>query len=245
MKRIWIEEVESTNALLMREAPELEAPLMLLARCQTAGRGQRGNSWEAQPGKNLTFSVLFRPENFPAIRQFAISEAAALAVVDFLCRYGINAKVKWANDVYAGDRKICGILIQHALQGSGIAHTVVGIGINVNQLEFLSDAPNPVSMSLLTGKSYNLEQAAETIALCLERRLTAIYDPAGRSLLHEEYLSRLWRNDGLPYLFIDRATDQRFRAVIEGVDPKGPISLRLPDGELRTYEFKEVGFVIE
>lgn len=238
----YLTEVDSTNSYLMREAESLEAPLMIIAVTQTAGRGQRGNSWESEPGKNLTFSVLYRPTAFPALSQFSISEATAFAVVDFLAMHGIEAKVKWANDIYVGDRKICGILIQHSLMGNEIAYSVLGIGINVNQTEFLSDAPNPVSMKQITGISYELEELASQIADCIEKRLEKIYCEVDRKVLHEEFKGNLWRGDGKLYPFSDTATGERFDASIEDIDPHGPMILRLADGTSRTYSFKEISF---
>lgn len=240
----FLKEVDSTNSYLMREAENLEAPLMVIAQSQTAGRGQRGNSWESEPGKNLTFSVLYRPNSFPAISQFSISEATAFAVVDFLALHGIDAKVKWANDIYVGDRKICGILIQHSLMGSEIAYSVLGIGINVNQTEFLSDAPNPVSMKQLTGTNYDLDQLARQVADCIEARLEKIYREEDRNALHEEFKGNLWRGDGKLYPFTDTATGERFEASIEDIDPRGPMILRLADSSSRTYSFKEVSFTL-
>lgn len=242
MEIIHLEEVDSTNAYIKREAANLVAPLMVIARTQTAGRGQRGNSWEAEPGKNLTFSVLFRPQSFPAISQFSISEATALAVYDFLNLNGIKSKVKWANDIYVGDRKICGILIQHSLANFNIGYSVLGIGINVNQTEFVSDAPNPVSMKQITGTTYDLGQLSVQIARCIEERLCKIYDRADRDILHEEFKDNLWRGDGKLYPFADTATGERFDASIVDIDPHGPMTLRLSDNTLRTYEFKEVSF---
>ena len=113
---------------------------MVTAYRQTAGQGQRGNSWEAEPGKNLTFSILYRPAGLPPMAQFAMSEAVALAVVDFLGVHGLEAKVKWPNDIYVGDRKICGILIRHSITATCVDYSVIGVGINANQTEFLSDA---------------------------------------------------------------------------------------------------------
>ncbi len=239
-----LEEVDSTNSYLMREASGLENPLMVMARTQTAGRGQRGNSWESEPGKNLTFSLLVRPESFPAISQFSISEATALAVKDFLSLHGIDAKVKWANDIYVGDRKICGILIQHSLSGFKIGHSVLGIGINVNQTEFLSDAPNPVSMKQVTGTTYNLEQLAMQIGDCIENRIGKIYDESDRDRLHNEFKQNLWRGDGKLYPFADTATGEYFEAAIAEVDAHGPMTLRLADGSSRTYSFKEISFLM-
>lgn len=239
-----LKEVDSTNSYLMREASSLDAPLMVIARSQTAGRGQRGNSWESEPGKNLTFSVLYRPESFPAVSQFSISEATAFAVVDFLALHGIEAKVKWANDIYVGDKKICGILIQHSLMGPKIGHSVLGIGINVNQTEFLSDAPNPISMKQITGKTYDLDELANQIAACIESRLEKIYSEADRDALHVEFKENLWRGDGKLYPFTDTATGERFEASISDIDPHGPMTLRLSDASIRTYSFKEVAFLI-
>ncbi|MDE7409349.1 MAG: biotin--[acetyl-CoA-carboxylase] ligase, partial [Muribaculaceae bacterium] len=117
MKILHLDEVDSTNVYIMRNVAELEAPVMVTAYRQTAGQGQRGNSWEAEPGKNLTFSIFYRPVGLPPIAQFSMSEAVSLAVVDFLAGHGIEAKVKWPNDIYVDDRKICGILIRHSVMG--------------------------------------------------------------------------------------------------------------------------------
>lgn len=242
MKVLHLEEVDSTNGYVMREAENLDAPLLVSAHTQTAGRGQRGNHWEAEPGKNLTFSVLYRPQHFPAIAQFAISEAVALAVVDFLNGEGIKASVKWANDIYVDDKKICGILIQHALMGSEISHTVIGAGINVNQLLFLSDAPNPVSMAQVTGKSYDLDNLEQKIADCLEKRLSGTATAEGRKKIHDEFLGNIWRMDGNLHPFVETATKLPFEACIKDILPTGQLILSLADGSERSYWFKEVSF---
>ena len=117
---------------------------------QTAGRGQRGHEWHSRKGENLTFSVVLEPTFVPIAEQFSVSEVVALSLVDMLSEYGIEVKIKWTNDIYVGDRKAVGILIEHTYSGSSLARTVVGIGINVNQTEFSADIPNPVSLKLLT-----------------------------------------------------------------------------------------------
>lgn len=244
MRILHVKEVDSTNSWLMREAESLEAPLLVSAHTQTEGRGQRGNHWESEPGKNLTFSVLYRPEHFPAIDQFAISEAVALAIVDFLKSEGIDASVKWANDIYVGDRKICGILIQHSLMGSEISHTVIGAGINVNQLRFVSDAPNPVSMARLTGITYSLDDLEKNVAACLEKRLATVSTSDGRKSIHDEFLGNIWRMDGNPHPFVDTATSTPFRAKIKDILPTGRLILSLPDGTERQYWWKEVAFAL-
>lgn len=224
-----IDSCTSTSAEIDRTAPHGFA---LMAREQTAGRGQRGNSWEAEPDMNITLSVMLRPENLPAARQFEISEAVALAVADTVEAMGIgNVAVKWPNDIYVGDRKIAGILIENALSGSLISRSIAGIGLNVNQTEFRSDAPNPVSARQLTGRNYDIQKiAAEMVHRILDR--------LNRDN-HAEYRRRLWRGTGLwPWRTPDGT---EFRAEIIDVDPTGMLYL---SGQPRPFAFKEVGPVL-
>lgn len=244
MEIIHLEEVDSTNAYIMRNARELQAPAMVTAYSQIAGHGQRGNSWEAEPGKNLTFSILYRPVGLPPMSQFSMSEAVSLAVVDFLALYGIEAKVKWPNDIYVDDRKICGILIRHSIMGGVVSYSVIGVGIDVNQTMFLSNAPNPVSMKQIMGKTYDLSTLEKEIADIMEHRLECIVDQDYREKLHGEFMNNLWRGDGKSYPFTDSLTGECFEAKIDRIAPHGPITLRLSDGTERTYAFKEVNFVL-
>ncbi len=245
MQIITLNEVDSTNSYLEREAPEIKETVMVVARNQTAGHGQRGNGWESAPGENLTFSVLYHPESYRATSQFAISEATALAVVDLLALHGIEAKVKWPNDIYVGDKKICGILIQNSLMGNEISHSILGVGININQTKFLSDAPNPISLKQLTGESYELESLTPEIAQCLENRLKLIYGESNRGRLHNEFLGKLWRGDEAFYTFCDTASGENFEATIDGIAPDGVLTLRLHDDTTRDYRFKEVSFILK
>ena len=119
---------------------------------QTAGRGQRGHEWHSRKGENLSFSVVLEPTFVPIAKQFSVSEVVALSLVDMLAEYGIDAKIKWTNDIYAGDKKLVGILIEHSLAQTSLRRTIVGVGINVNQTEFDASLPNPVSMAQLLGK---------------------------------------------------------------------------------------------
>lgn len=245
MEIIDLEEVDSTNSYIMREVERLDAPVMVTACSQTAGQGQRGNSWESAPGQNLTFSIFYRPEGLPPMAQFAMSEAVALSVVDFLAELGVDAKVKWPNDIYVADSKICGILIRHSIMGASISYSVIGVGININQDEFLSDAPNPVSVKQLTGRTHDIPLMYVRIGDLIEKRLKLIEDADYRTRLHTEFMQKLWRGDGKDYPFIDCITGERITAAIAGIAPHGPMTLRLPDGTLRTYAFKEAAFVIE
>lgn len=234
MELVWLEETESTNSWL-KEHSESPPMTLVAAVSQTAGRGQRGNTWEAEPGKNLTFSFRFKPRDVRPAEQFAVSEAVALAVRDTLSSYGIEAEVKWPNDIYVGDRKICGILIENSIMGLEIAQSIVGVGLNVNQREFLSDAPNPVSMAQLTGRDYSLQEVAQTFGRNFERRAERLKEN------HAEYKEALWRRDG-EWPFMEKATAEKFSAVIEDVELTGHLLLRTGDS-VRRYAFKEVEFL--
>ena len=249
MKFLLLEETDSTNSYVSVHASEIESNTMVIANHQRAGRGQRGNRWESEPGKNLLFTMLIRPERFAPRHQFSISEATALAVCDFLRRQGVEAKVKWPNDVYVGDRKICGILIEHSVTSEAIEHSRIGVGLNINQREFRSDAPNPVSLVQLTGRELDLSSASARLGEYLAARLRqasayAAKDPS-ESSLHSEFLKKLYRNDGRLYPYRRREDGKRFAARIAGVDPAGPLLL-LEEGKdtPEQFAFKEVEFLL-
>ncbi|MDE6578218.1 MAG: biotin--[acetyl-CoA-carboxylase] ligase [Muribaculaceae bacterium] len=242
MKIIRLDSTDSTNAWLKRRVGEDDSECLVYAREQTAGRGQRGNSWESEPGQNLTASALLHPEGIEPSRQFIVSEAVALAVTDVLRGLGIKAMVKWPNDIYVADQKICGILIEHAIMSRSILHTVAGIGLNLNQRQFLSDAPNPVSASQITGMAYDVDRMAIILADTLKERLKeAISAPEA---LHTEFISALWRGDGNMYPFLDVSSGEQFKGRISGIAPDGILTLEDSDGSLRQYAFKEVSFIL-
>lgn len=151
-KVTWLDTVDSTNSEALRRLPSLPSGTVLAARAQTAGRGQRGNTWFSEPGKNLTFSVVLTfPDGFLAAADaFALNCLCSVSVARFLALYGVQASVKWPNDIYAAGRKICGMLLENGLSGSCIAHSVMGIGINVFQTEFPNLA-NATSLALVAG----------------------------------------------------------------------------------------------
>ena len=246
---IWLDEVPSTHNLLKTPEYSRLAPYtMIVARRQPAGRGQRGNSWESEDYKNLTFSMSLNPAWLHPASQFSISEAVAMAVVALLDEYGIEARVKWPNDIYAGDRKICGILIDHSLQGEEITHTVASAGINVNQLRFISDAPNPVSMLSLMPEGtpeFDLEPMAIRVQHLIRHLVEMTRSASGRADLHAAFMRRLYRNDGQPHPYTDNLTGERIDGIIADVAPTGHLTLMLPaTGERRVYAFKEVSFIL-
>ena len=251
-KIIHIDETDSTNRWLCNNPPLLRNNpslfddkgrllrendcVVVVADYQTAGRGCGSNTWESERGKNLTFSMLIHPDGLPANEQFHITEVVSVALCETLEAY-INNKVeiKWPNDIYVGDRKICGILIENRLQGSVIKDSIIGIGLNVNQCVFLSDAPNPVSLYQLTG------QETDRDAL-LQQFLTAVGRVAASSTVSEDYRARLYRKDiAAPY----EDSSGRFMATLMDVEPDGRLVLQDEAGQEHTYAFKEVQFVIK
>ena len=215
---------------------------IILAQCQTAGRGQRGHTWESREGENLTFSLLLEPLFLSPSEQFLISECVALGVCDALLHYGIEAQIKWTNDIYIGDRKLAGILIEHKLQGSALARTVAGIGLNVNQKAFSDDLPNPISMAQATGREFDREEVLQTVAASLMARYEQLRE-GGAKELQADYHQRLYRlGQEHCYALPDGS---RFRGIIRGVEPTGALRIENERGELLSFLFKEVEFVIQ
>ncbi len=179
-----------------------------------------------------------------AAAQFELSMIVALGVCDALtAATGVQFKVKWPNDIYAGDRKVCGILIENSIEGSRIGRSIAGIGINVNQLKFISDAPNPVSLAMLTGRTFDLTKLLSDVCRTILARMSHYEsDPCAAGLVHE-YRGRLWRGSGF-YVWHDAASDSDFEAEIADVATDGMLTLRCPSGQLRRYAFKEVAAVL-
>ena len=208
---------------------------------QTAGRGQRGHEWHSRKGENLTFSVALEPTFVPIAEQFSVSEVVALSLVDMLAEYGIEAKIKWTNDIYVGDKKLVGILIEHSLAPDSLRRTVVGVGINVNQTEFDAALPNPVSMAQLLGK----ELDAEGVLRCFMSHLQRNYEllrSGGKAELHDRYNSLLYRKN--EYHTYALPSGEKFSAKIVGTAPSGALRLENESGESKDYLFKEVEFII-
>lgn len=229
------EELTSTNTEAEQwTGEELKDRKVILTFCQTQGRGQATNRWESEPGQNVSMTVVFCPEKYEASRQFAVSMVCALGVCDFVGRYAEDASVKWPNDVYAGDRKICGMLIEHTVGGAFIKRSLCGIGVNINQSEFLSDAPNPVSLRQLTGKRMPLDKAVEELLACIGRRYGQIED---YERLEKDFMASLYRRQGI-HAWEDEAGG--FSASIDRIDEYGRLVLRDTQGKERVYGFKEV-----
>ena len=233
------EQLDSTNSEASRLSfDEMKDKMVILTYCQTRGRGQIGNHWESAPLKNISMTVILKPEDLLATDQFAISIIAALGVRDLVARHVSGVSIKWPNDIYVGDRKIAGILIEHTIMGNRVGCSFCGIGLNVNQERFLSDAPNPVSLYQLLGRELSLPVVLEELLDCIASRYRQLNDlPA----LKAEYLRHLYRRSGT-YRWQDTAGEE-FQASIQGIDEYGRLLLSDTTGHTRVSGFKEVKYL--
>ncbi len=237
----WLEEVDSTNNEALRRLAEIDNLSVIAVVHQTAGRGQRGNLWQTYAGENLTFSMVvkFGHGAFPpleASRQFVITRCVTLGVTDYLGSEGIDCAVKWPNDIYVRNKKICGILIENTLRGSFLASSVIGIGLNVNQKDFPPQLVNPVSMTMLTGKEYDLKAGLRKLCGFIRSRLGS-YDNA------DEYVGRLYRF-GIFNEYVVCSTGESICAKIVGVSDRGMLCLETKKGKRFEFAFKEISYVI-
>ncbi|MDR0863341.1 MAG: biotin--[acetyl-CoA-carboxylase] ligase [Candidatus Symbiothrix sp.] len=238
MNIIKIETTTSTNLFLKELAGKqvLEEGTVALAGTQTAGRGQAGNYWESEPGKNITCSILLHPTFLLPKQHFLLSETVALGVKETLDFYLKNVTVKWPNDIYVEDRKIAGILIENELMGQQFSRSVIGIGLNVNQEVFTSNAPNPVSLKQLLGVDMNVDELTEKMV----ERILYWYEKlkAGETkVISQTYHDFLYRKSGFHW-YEDKTG--RFKARIKSVAEDGFLLLETDKGEERCYAFKEV-----
>lgn len=237
---IRLDEVDSTNTYLREHSDAYaDQTVVVAAEYQTAGRGQGTNVWESERGKNLLFSVLLRPLTVPVKRQFVLSMAGALAVKQVLDGYIDGVTLKWPNDVYRNDGKISGTLIETTVSSGGLKSCIFGVGLNVNQRQFVGDAPNPVSMVQILGHEVDrerlLEQLLSAFATYEERLRQADF-----STISAQYHAALYRREGI-FGYRDRCGT--FGAAIVRVEDDGRLVLRRTDGGLSSYAFKEVAFL--
>lgn len=233
-------EINSTNnfALELIKTENPAAGTVVLTLNQTKGRGQQTNSWESESGKNLTISIILRPEFLPIPQQFQISMVISLGVYDYLKQYVGDVSIKWPNDIYVGVKKIAGILIEHSIMGSVLSTSVCGIGLNINQTQFVSDAPNPISLSNCTGKEYDLEKELLSLLDCIERRYLQLENGFTQQLEKDYLESMYWMNT--EHSFEDE--NGLFKGKIVGITELGQLRIEA-EGEERIYNFKEVSFI--
>lgn len=238
---IRLEETSSTNQYLREcRLEEGEVMTVVVATYQTAGKGCGTNRWESERGKNLLLSILVHPTMVPIAHQFMLSMAGALAIKEVLDRYVSGITLKWPNDVYWKDKKICGTLIETSIGGGHIKDCIFGIGINVNQQRFICDAPNPISLRLILGHDVDLE----TLLGKLLESFTTYYKMLENGRYNEisaMYHEALYRGHGF---FTYRDAEGEFEGAIVEVEDNGRLILRDREGMIREYNFKEVDFII-
>jgi BirA family biotin operon repressor/biotin-[acetyl-CoA-carboxylase] ligase len=235
--------INSTNwyaiALLEREKPA--EGTVIVAGYQTEGKGQDTNSWESEANMNLTFSIILYPTFLPIEDQFQLNKIIALGVTDFISRFiERNVSIKWPNDVYVSDRKIAGILINNSIIGDSFLYSVAGIGININQMLFKSDAPNPVSLKMVTGRHYDLEECLNLLCADLDKRYEQLKEEEINSL-DRDYL-RILYGYGKFYSYLYH--DQQVSAKITGVDEFGRLLVLTAEGQTLICNQKEITFII-
>ena len=240
---IHLDAVDSTNSYLRRlldQGEELEGVTLVVADSQTVGRGQKGNSWESEDGKNLTFSLLCHPVFLKASEQYLMSQIIALSVQEVLSTFTDGVTIKWPNDIYWNDKKISGTLIECDLKGKSICNCIVGTGLNVNQTCFVSDAPNPVSLQMITGQEHDLCLLLKEVT----KRFLYYYDCAaqgGGEAIRQRYKQCLYRRRGV-YAYED--AEGAFDATLLDVEDSGRLLLVDQENKVRRYEFKELKFII-
>ncbi|HWB64618.1 MAG TPA: biotin--[acetyl-CoA-carboxylase] ligase, partial [Chitinophagales bacterium] len=239
---IQLDSIDSTNNfakdLLAKSAP-IEGTA-ILAAAQFAGRGQMGNTWQSEPGQNLTTSFILRPGFLEADKQFFLNMAIALAVKDF-CEYILSdeIKIKWPNDIYHHNKKLSGILIENTIQGSKISASVAGIGINVNQEEFDPALPNPVSLKTIAGRAFNVRALFDEFCPFLEKYYLQLKQ-MHFNFLDKAYTEALYRYQQTHEF---KKGEQVFKGEINGVSKEGKLIIHSGNKELR-FGFKEVEFLI-
>lgn len=250
---MYIKQTYSTSTLL-REQYSDALPHFYTIRTdyQTAGRGQAGNSWESEAGKNLLFSALLRYDGLLAINQWRLSMLVAVAFWDTLANYlpKEHLAIKWPNDIYFGDKKLVGILIENNLSGQYVGYSIVGIGVNVNQIEWLSNAPNPISMKEITGEDYDVEKLMNGWMNSMKSLELLTTEE-----IKKAYLQHLYRREGwhtyverevstAPTAIAQQGVEGAFLAHFIGITEQGELMLRTENNEEKIYHFKQIRFVL-
>lgn len=235
--------LDSTNKFALEylsETNPMEGTVISTPK-QTAGRGQRGNYWESEPYKNISLSIILYPKFLAATAQFELSKIVALAVRDLIQTHcDKQVKVKWPNDIYIEDRKVAGILIQNSLSGTSIKNAVVGIGININQETFLSNAPNPTSLKLETGKEFDLQQLIKELCKHVELWYLKLKSHQKQSI-NDSYLNALYQfNEPCEYQIVE--TGEVFKGKIIGIANSGQLKIKTQIGIL-SFNMKAIKFL--
>ena len=250
----FLDSTDSTNTYLwqmLKHNPDLPDGTTVCANYQTAGRGQTGNSWESVAGQNLLFSTLIKTECVPIERQFVLNELVAIGVTRVVKRYIPEACIKWPNDIYYQNSKLAGILIEGQIIGKQLT-IIAGVGLNVNQTQFFSNALNPISLKQITNIDYDIKQLLNDILSEIDTLKPLLTCP---QQLKDEYMQLLYRKDGYhlykevistvaPMMPEQYADESAFLAKIADISPQGALILEKENGEQKTYNFKQIKYII-
>lgn len=244
----WFDSIDSTNSEARRRLPVNAKMSVYAAKFQTAGRGQRGNKWSSAAGQNLTFSVLlnFTHPQMPdlAVRnQFLLSIVAALSVSDLLCKLNIRNSIKWPNDIYIGRRKVCGMLIENIVGNTGLEHSIIGIGLNLNQAEFPPELVNPTSVLVSSGLRTVPEEVLDDFLDIFSGYIPYLSDIEGINEIRNKYVLRLF-GLGVSREYHDCLRNVDFTGTIKGISEEGQLLMEMPDKTVTNYSFKEVSYII-
>jgi BirA family transcriptional regulator, biotin operon repressor / biotin---[acetyl-CoA-carboxylase] ligase len=238
---IRLQEVSSTNTYLKEIASDARVSegTVIMADYQTAGKGQGGNKWFSEAGLNLTISILLRP-SMDINRCFFLNEFISIALTDMLKIYGISASIKWPNDIYIGDKKVAGILIENVVVADKILLSVTGIGINVNQVTFSEDLPNPVSLAQLLGKSVDLTEVMNHLLKFYKQRYSELKDDEFTKM-HSEYNALLFKK-GEPIRY--SSGSEIFGGILTEVNEEGELLIKSADDSNTSFQFGEIQLLI-
>lgn len=239
---IILTKVDSSNnyAIKLINSGKAVSGTVVLALCQESGRGRGGNTWESAPGMNLLTSIIIFPGFLTAEKQFYLSKITSLALVDLLSKETCGISIKWPNDIYVGEEKIGGILIENMIRGNYLESSVTGIGLNLNQTDFSPALPNPVSLKLITGKDYKIESVMDS----LRKKFFFWYEKLHIGKLKEIdalYYERIFRRNIWSFF---KKGDEIIEGRIIGIGELGQLVIEERSGDLSEYMFKEIEFVI-
>ena len=220
----------------MKGALPFKEGLVVTANHQTSGNGQRGRFWESSIGDNLLISVVIEP-NIPTKNQFLLSKCVALAVYDLLALYVDDVSIKWPNDILVAKQKIAGILIHNILKGNKITHSVIGVGVNVNQTKFKAYSPQATSLNLLLNKIFDISEIQEELLKYLAERIKQLRSGVNQQ---KEYLSVLFLNNKVNAF---ESEGQKFMGIIKGVSQRGKLHIQLEDDSVAEFDNQEVKFL--
>ena len=243
LKILHFDELDSTNVYLYDKISENRdiSYTVVVASHQTAGRGMDKNRWESEAGKNLLFSIALNINFLEAENQFKISQAVSVAIVETLSQFIDNQKlfIKWPNDIYFGDKKLAGILIQNTIEGKMMGITIIGIGLNVNQIEFSKDIPNPVSLRMISGLEYNLGNLLNQLITKIKTNVESLRFNEKSDEINQKYISKSYRFG----IWSDYYYQNQVKSmIIKGFDKYGRLLLQDKEGVAIVCDVKELQF---